>query len=181
MAQRGSHVQGRTQRGRDLSTDPETLMAEGARAILDGVERLGAAWVEQAVTGIIDAWGRLDASARAAALEEARAAGMLAAARVAAELRDLFGQPSEAQRVTPLEIIRSLRREATEVLTRTGIPEVERDRYEVRSFPDDVYGIVPKAVTDLGDEDLGGALLAWGIGKARAIRERSTPGQGVET
>ncbi len=107
-------------------------------------------------------------------------AGERASARVAAELRALFALDPLSQRTTPLECVRSLRREATEVLRRAGVPEVVRDRFEISAFPDDIYGIVPKAVTDLGDEDLGGALLAWGIGKARAIRERPRPGQGVE-
>jgi hypothetical protein len=33
----------------------------------------------------------------------------------------------------------------------------------------------------LGDEDLGGALLAWGVGKARVLRDRKNPGAGVES
>ena len=155
-------------------------MDDGARAIVDGVERLGAAWVVRVVTDIVDAWGRLDAAARSTTIAEAQAAGTRAAARVASELRALFALEPTAQAATPLQLVRSLRREATEVLAGAGIPEVERDRYDEQSFPDDVYGIVPKAITDLGDEDLGGALLAWGIGKARAIRERTAPGQGVE-
>jgi len=158
-----------------LSTDAESLMAEGAAKIIDGVERLGPAWVVGAVTGIVDAWGRLDPATRTAKIAEAHAAGRRAAARVAGELRALFALDPMAQRATPLEIVRSLRREATEVLARSGIPEVERDRYDVRSFPDDVYGLVPRAITELGDDDLGGALLAWGIGKARVIQERGAP------
>jgi hypothetical protein len=158
-----------------LSTDAESLMAEGAAKIVDGVERLGPAWVVGAVTGIVDAWGRLDPATRTATLVEARVAGRRAAARVAGELRALFALDPMAQRATPLEIVRSLRREATEVVARTGIPEVERDRYDVRSFPDDVYGLVPRSITELGDDELGGALLAWGIGKARVIRERTQP------
>jgi hypothetical protein len=157
-----------------LVTNAESLMAEGADKLVDGIERLGAAWVVRAVTEIVDAWGRLDAGARAATIDAALPAGTRATARVARAMRALFALDPEAQRATPLELVRSLRREATEVLAAAGIPEVERDRYDVRSFPDDVYGIVPKAITDLGDEDLGGALLAWGIGKARVIRERAS-------
>jgi hypothetical protein len=158
-----------------LSTNAESLMAEGADKLVDGIERLGAGWVVHAVTEIVDAWGRLDAETRAATIDAAHAAGTRATVRVARELRALFALDPAAQRATPLEIVRSLRREATEVLAAAGIPEVERDRYDVRSFPDDVYGIVPKAITDLGDEDLGGALLAWGIGKARVIQQRAAP------
>jgi hypothetical protein len=153
-------------------TSPDALMAEGARALVDGVERLGGAWVVGAVTAIVDAWGRLDDATRAEALARAQVAGAQAAARVSAELQALFALDPAAQRATPLQIVRSLRREATEVLAAAGIPPVERDEYEERSFPDDVYAIVPKSAADLGDDDLGGALLAWGIGKARVLRDR---------
>jgi hypothetical protein len=157
---------------------PDPLMVEGERALVDGVERLGAAWVLRAVTAIVEAYGRLDAATRAQTLAAARPAGDAAARRVASELRALFDLDPADQRVTPLEIIRSLRREATAVLQGAGIPEVERDTYDSRAFPDDIYGIVPKSVAELGDEALGGALLAWGIGKAKMLRDRPKPGRG---
>jgi hypothetical protein len=158
------------------ASDP--LMVEGERALVEGVERLGAAWVVRAVTTIVNAYGRLDAATRDQTLAGARAAGDAAANRVASELRALFALDPAEQRVTPLEIIRSLRREPTALLAAAGIPEVVRDSYDSRAFPDDKYGIVPKSVVELGDDELGGALLAWGIGKARILRERAEPGQG---
>jgi len=150
-------------------------MADGARTLISGVERLGAAWVVRAVAGVVDAWGRLDEDRRSATLAEAQVAGQRAATRVAGELRALFAIDPAAQRATPLEIIRSLRREPTQILAAAGIPPVDRDQYDERAFPDDVYAIVPKSAADLGDDDLGGALLAWGIGKARVLRERQNP------
>ena len=42
-----------------------------------------------------------------------------------------------------------------------------------RAFPDDPYGIVLKNPTELGDDQLGGALLAWGLGKAKVLRARA--------
>ena len=152
-------------------------MRDGADAMLEGVARLAAAWVERAVTTVVDAWGRLDAAARAATEAEARVAGERAAARVAAELRVFFAQDPDDQRTTPLAIVRSLRTEATETLAAAGIPPVVRDPFETRAFPDDLYGIVPTAITDLGDQDLGGALLAWGLGKAQLLRARRNPGE----
>jgi hypothetical protein len=157
---------------------PDPLMVEGERALVEGVERLGPEWVVRAVTAIVDAYGRLDSATRDETLAAARPAGNAAATRVAAELRELFALDPADQRVTPLEIIRGLRREPTEVLATAGIPEVERDTYDSRAFPDDRYGIVPKSVVELGDDELGGALLAWGIGKARILRERAEPGPG---
>jgi hypothetical protein len=154
-------------------SDGFVLMGEGAAALVAGVARLGGAWVVRSVMGLVDAWGRLDAAARADAATAAAAAGEQAAARVQAELRALFELDPAAQRATPLEIIRSLRREAGEVLRAAGVPEVERDPFETRAFPDDVYGIVLKTPAELGDDELGGALLAWGLGKAKVLRARS--------
>ena len=145
-------------------------MAEGAQRMLAGVERLAAGWIVAQVTTILDAHGGLGDAERMHVLERAREAGEQGRDRVLGELRELFASPPTAQRSTPLEIIRSLRREPTSVLADAGVPPVVRDQYDARAFPDDLYGIVPKAITELGDEELGGALLAWGIGKAKAIQ-----------
>lgn len=153
-------------------------MAEGAARLVAGVEQLGSAWVVAAVTGIVDAWAEangdgLDPPTHADTLAAAQIAGDAATERVAAELRAFFATDPAAQRVTPLEIIKSLRYEATAVLRAAGIPEVERDEFEARAFPDDVYAIVLKSPVELGDDDLGGALLAWGMGKAHALRAKA--------
>ena len=84
--------------------------------------------------------------------------------------RAFFATDVADQRTTPLAIVRSLRIEATNVLVAAGVPAVERDRYEEQSFPDDIYGIVPKDLGELGDEDLGAALVAWGLGKSGVLR-----------
>ena len=157
---------------RRAEADGLALMAEGAALLIDGVARLGARWVVLAVTGILDAWGQLDAPARTEALAAATVAGERAAARVEAELGALFELDPAAQRATPLEIIRSLRREAGEVLADVGVPEVVRDPFETRAFPDDIYGIVLRSPTELGEDELGGALLAWGMGKAKVLQAR---------
>ena len=148
-------------------------MAEGAQRLVAGVERFGAAWVVRTVTALVDAWGGLSPAARADTVAAATTAGPPAAARVATELQALFALDSAAQRATPLEIIRSLRREATDVLRAAAVPEVVRDPFEERAFPDDVYGIVLKTPAELGDDELGGALLAWGLGKAKVLRSRA--------
>jgi F0F1-type ATP synthase membrane subunit b/b' len=160
--------------------DPSALMAEAAGRIVAGVNAHAAEWVEQQVTLILDAWGRLDTAARTDALARARSAGEAARDRVVRELEELFAQAPRDQRATPLQIIRTLRREPTEILAAAGVPAVVRDEYDERSFPDDIYGIVPKAITELGDEELGGALLAWGVGKSRVLRDTSNPGQTLE-
>jgi hypothetical protein len=153
--------------------DGRALMADGARRLVAGVQAGGGRWVEAAVARILDAWGALDGPARAEVAAAAAVAGAKSATRVEDELRALFAQDPAAQRATPLEVIRSLRREATEVLQAAGVPEVVRDPYETRAFPDDAYGIVLRTPAELGDDDLGGALLAWGLGKAKVLRARA--------
>jgi hypothetical protein len=127
-------------------------------------------WVVGRVAFIADAWGRLDADARARLDADAIAAGGAATVRVVASLRELFATPPAAQRTTPLEIVRSATREVTEVLASAGIPEVERDAFAVRAFPDDRYDVTPATLSDLGDDDLGPLQLAWGLAKAKVLR-----------
>lgn len=90
--------------------------------------------------------------------------------RVVSALHGFFETPMSDQRTTPLEIIRTAGREPTAVLRRTGAPAVARDPFHVRTWPDDRFGLVPDAATDLGDEDLAALLLAWGVVKAAAQR-----------
>ncbi|MCU1467930.1 MAG: hypothetical protein JWM72_3858, partial [Actinomycetia bacterium] len=45
----------------DAEEAGRALMAEGATRLIDGVTRLGPSWVVRAVTGLVDAYGRLDA------------------------------------------------------------------------------------------------------------------------
>lgn len=151
-------------------SDPRALMDDAAARIVAGVEVAAARWVEGAVARILDAWGGLDAGDRGEAEAHARRLGAAATARVVGELGALFALPAAEQRRTPLEIVRTLRWEATEALRDAGVPEVERDAYDTAAFPDDAYGLVPRSIAELGD-DLGGALLAWGIGKARVLQE----------
>jgi hypothetical protein len=158
----------------DEAAEGAALMEEAGDVIVAGVDRLAAGWVVRSVSQIVDAWGRLDAGDRAEVLEAARISGAAAAARVVAELRTFFATDPAQQRTTPLAIVRSLRREATEVLSAAGIPGVERDEFEIRSFPDDEYALVPHSLADLGDAELAPMLMVWGIGKSKAIRGRST-------
>jgi hypothetical protein len=153
-------------------------MAEAGAAIVAGVEQHAVAWTERVVTGLADHWGRLDPERRDALIADARDAGGRARARVTAELRAFFALDVAQQRTTPLAIVRTLRTEATEVLARAGIPPVERDPYEVRAFPDDIYGIVPHALIELGDDDLGPTLLVWGLAKSAVLRARSNRHEG---
>jgi hypothetical protein len=148
---------------------------ETAAAIVAGMEVWVPRWVQAQVARLLDAWGRVSPEARARAENEASDAGSAAARRIATSLRELFATAPERQRATPLEIVRSVYREPTEVLAAAGVPPVARDEFDERSWPDDVYGLVPRTLGDLGDPDLGPLQLAWGLAKATVIRARGRP------
>jgi hypothetical protein len=152
--------------------DARRLLAEAGDAILVGVERELPGWAVRGVGRILDAWGRLDAPARARADREAATAGDLACARVVGELGALFAVDPELQRATPLQVVRTAYREPTAVLEALGVAQVVRDEFDERSWPDDVYGLVPHTLGDLGDPDLGPLHLAWGMAKTRVVRAR---------
>jgi hypothetical protein len=162
-------------------TDEEAARArerleETSAAIVAGVEAWMPRWVQAQVTRLLDAWARVEPAARASAEALAADAGIAASRRVAAALRELFATPPERQRATPLEIVRSVYREPTEVLAAAGVPPVVRDEFDERSWPDDVYGLVPRTLGELGDPDLGPLQLAWGLAKATVMRARGQPG-----
>lgn len=142
--------------------------------IVTGVERSLPAWVVAQVRRIVDAWGQLDAAERSNVETAAHNAGVAASTRVSSELRALIALDPAEQRATPLEIVRTATREPTAVLQAAGIPGVVRDAFDERAFPDDVYGLVPNTLGDLGDETLAPLHLAWGLAKAAVLRARST-------
>ena len=119
---------------------------------------------------LLDAWGRLEPDVRRDVVAQAGRAGEEAARRVSTELGTLFAEPPDRQRATPLEIVRSAYRELTAVLVAAGVPAVVRDDFDERAWPDDRYGMVPRTLADLGDDDLGPLQLAWGMAKAAALR-----------
>ncbi len=151
---------------------------EAGQAIVAGVEAELPWWVLRQVERILQAWGRCDADGRDRARAEATVAGLRASERVVAALRDLFARDPSEQTVTPLQIVRTAVREPTEVLSRLGVPPVVRNAFDVRSWPDDVYCLVPRALSDLqctegNDWDLGPLQLIWGHALATVLQARS--------
>jgi hypothetical protein len=147
-------------------------LAETGAAIVVGVQEQMPAWVREQVDLLLEAWGRASADARARAEAESAPAGTAAADRIVAELRALFALDPEQQAATPLEIVRTAYREPTAVLTSAGVPPVVRDEFDERTWPDDVYGLVPRTLGDLGDPGLAPLHLAWGLAKAAVMRAR---------
>lgn len=158
---------------REVEATAARRLAEASDAIVEGVERELPGWVQRQVAFILDAWGRLDTSARAEADRAARDAGQRATERVVARLRDLFAADPAAMAATPLEIVRSAYREPTAILEAAAVPPVERDSFDERAWPEDRYGLVPRTLGDLGDPDLAPLMLAWGMAKASVLRARA--------
>jgi hypothetical protein len=153
------------QRGREL-------LREASDAIVVGVERELAGWVERSVVRILNAWGRTSELEREHAERAAVGAGRAATERVVGELRALFALDAAEQRATPLEIVRGAYREPTAVLEAAGIPPVERDEFAERAWPDDRYDLVVHDLGDLGDGDLAPLQMVWGVAKAKLLRAR---------
>jgi hypothetical protein len=146
-------------------------MDEPAAALLDGVDAALPGWVERSVTRIMTAWaGEVPSDVARAASD----AGEAARAVVVPQLLALLEADIDEQRQTPLTIIRSAVRWPTAVLHDAGVPPVERDAFEERAFPEDLYGLAPATFADVSPElaDLG---IAWGAAKAMAHRRRHKP------
>jgi hypothetical protein len=158
-------AEGEEARGLAMLRDAQARIAHGVAAVLPG-------WVERSVARIVDAWGQLDPDRRRAVLGQARDAGAAAAARVGRELGALFALDVAGQRRTPLQIVRTAVVEPTEVLWAAGVPPVGRDAFAERACPDDVYGLVPTTLGDLGDRELAPLHLVWGMAKATILKAR---------
>ncbi len=164
----------------DVGDDPDAAEARGAAlmtmsgdAILAGVERGARAYVLRRATEVLDAWDRVTGEERRRALGALDDAATRAAARVLDDLRALYALDPAEQPRTPLEVVRTVRREPSEVLAALGVPTIVRDAFEERSLPDDSYGLAPRTLADLGDAELGAMQLTWGIGKATVLRARA--------
>ena len=147
-------------------------LAEISAGLVEGVGRALPEWAARSADGLLLAWAGLGDDRRREVVEEARAAGEAAARRVAAELTTLLALDPAAQRATPLEIIRTAVLEPTAVLAAAGVPDVVRDAFDERSWPDDRFGLVPRTVKDL-DPDLAAVHFAWGVAKAAVLRVRA--------
>ena len=154
------------------ATDAERRLRETSIALIDGVRQALPSWAERSADGLLGAWGRLDEGRRREVVGQARAAGEAAARRVAAELGELFAVDPAGQRATPLEIIRTAVVEPTAVLAGAGLPDVVRDPFDERAWPDDRFGLVPRTLKDL-DPDLAAIHFAWGVAKAAVLRARA--------
>lgn len=147
------------------------LLGQASEALIQGVRTALPAWAARSAGFLLSAWDGMDADRQREVLAAAREAGERAAERIAADLAELLALDPAEQRATPAEIIRSAVAEPTEVLAAAGMPDVVRDPFDERAWPDDRFGLVPRTLRDL-DPDLAAVHFAWGIAKAAVLRAR---------
>ena len=159
----------------DVERKARETLARAGRQMIDGVERALPGWAQRQAERIVEAWGAHTPEEQRAIGGRAREAGGVAAGRIAAELTELFEIDPDAQRLTPLQVVRTAYREVATVLRDAGLPPVVRDPFDERVLPDDDYNLAPRTLADLGDEDLGSVHLTWGAAKAVVHKARRAP------
>jgi hypothetical protein len=152
----------------DTAADDERALAGYSARLVDAVDAVLGAWVLRCVD---------ETCARAGVVvdESVRRSAERAAQRcrtdVAARLRALLARDVDDQSGTPLQVLRDAVRYPTEVLLAAGVPAVDRDDFERRAFPDDVYGLTPAGFADV-DPSLQEPGLTWGAAKAHVHLRR---------
>jgi len=162
----------------DPEADDLARLSAIAEALVDGIEAALPGWVERTVERVVVAW--TGAPPGHAVRAEAATAGRAAATEIGPRVRALLAVDVDAQRGTPLALVRSAVRWPTAVLRAAGVPEVVRDGFAERAFPSDVYDLAPATWADL-DPALHDRGLVWGAAKAHVVlarRRRRTPETG---
>jgi hypothetical protein len=147
--------------------DPEEALADLGAELATRVTAAVPAWVVRCVEARLPP-GRAD---RARVLDEAEEFGRRAQEDVGAKLAALLSADVDAQRSTPLEVVRSAVSYPTAVLRGAGVAPARRDDFAEARFPDDPYGLTPASLKDV-DPEVGDLALAWGAAKAMAHRRR---------
>lgn len=149
-------------------TDDEATFAALSLELASAIESHLQGWITGSIlqraqqAGVV-----LDADAR----ERATQAGQRCRDEVGPKIRALLTSDIDDQRSTPLVLLRSATSFATEVLADWGVPHTDRDAYELRAFPLDIYGLSPASLADV-HESLAEPGVVWGAAKAYLHRKR---------
>jgi hypothetical protein len=152
----------------DSSPADEAALHQHAAALADGVQAALSQWVVRSVARLTEAWA---GSVPDTVVDEAAAAGRQAAEEVGPLVRVLLDTDVDEQWTSPMSIVRQAVKYPTGVLQRAGVPHVVRDEFTERSFPDDVYALVPATFGEL-DPSLHELGLSWGAAKAFVVLAR---------
>ncbi|MEI7887410.1 MAG: hypothetical protein WCJ04_08465 [Actinomycetes bacterium] len=152
----------------------EQMFADYSAALATAIDGVLVEWVVNSVTKRASAAAvQLDEAQLAAAVD----AGELCRADVSAKMWALLQSDLDVQQSTPLALLRSSTSYATQVLMSAGVPQVQRDEFEQRAFPEDVYGLAPAALSDVNQLLLEPGL-EWGAAKAHLhLLRRRAAGQ----
>jgi hypothetical protein len=86
-------------------------------------------------------------------------------------MEELLAADVDAQRLNPLALLRAAAISAGALLAQHGITPVMRDDFEVRTFPEDHYRLVPATWLDV-DPGLQEVGITWGAWKAAMVLHR---------
>jgi len=153
---------------------PDANLQRCGKTLADALEAALPGWVLRSVEGRWQDWKGatpLPASARA----QAKDAGARARVEVGEQLRALLALDVDEQRVKPLDLVRRAVSYPSAVLRAAGVPEVVRDEFAERAFPDDVYDLAPASFADV-DQSVYEPGLEWGAAKAHAHLTRHSRG-----
>jgi hypothetical protein len=142
--------------------DDAAALARYADRLVTAVDAALPGWVDTSVRRVLSAQGIAVDDEVVRAID---AAGGAARDEGMPRLRALLATDVDEQRTNPLAVLRSLVRHPTTVLHAAGARPVERDEFQVRAFPDDVYDLAPATFSDV-DPALHEPGLEWGAAKA---------------
>jgi hypothetical protein len=146
-----------------VTTDDERTLAAYAAELADAVDEALPRWVRRCVERFIPVSDAVATEVDEAVVE--------VRARVGVAVRTLLLTDIDEQATTPLTLLRRAVAEPTAILRRHGVAPVERDEFEERSFPDDVYNLTPASFADV-DPSLADVGLRWGAAKAFVFKQR---------
>ncbi len=139
-----------------------------AAALADAIDAALPGWITGCILRVAQASAGEVSPELAAA---ATAAGLEVQAQTGAAVRQLLAADIDAQRTTPLALLRQAVQVPTRVLRAAGIPPVARDRFAREAFPDDDYDLSPASWADV-DPGLAELGITWGAAKAFEHRRR---------
>ena len=149
-----------------------TTYLEVTNELVQALESALPEWVIDCVEKISVAW---EGQTSPQLLAEAEQAAKKCYDEVMPDLRALLLTDIDIQFVSPLSVIRKAVSFPTKVLRDNNVPEVNRDEFAIRNFPEDVYDLSPASFGDL-NEELHVLGIAWGAAKAHTHLQRRKQG-----
>ncbi len=149
-----------------------TTYLEVTNELVQALESALPEWVIDCVEKISVAW---EGQTSPQLLAEAEQAAKKCYDEVMPDLRALLLTDIDSQFVSPLSVIRKAVSFPTKVLRDNNVPEVNRDEFAIRNFPEDVYDLSPASFGDL-NEELHVLGIAWGAAKAHTHLQRRKQG-----